>query len=40
MAPGVKNVLYKYLYNPEYVCAKYNVEAILSELDKHVKKAL
>lgn len=38
-APGVKNVLYKYLYNPEYVCAKYNVEEILSELDKHVKKA-
>lgn len=38
-APGVKNVLYKYLYNPQYVCAKYNVEEILSELDKHVKKA-
>jgi hypothetical protein len=38
-APGVKNVLYKYLYEPEYVCASYDVEAILSELDEHVKKA-
>lgn len=37
-APGVKKVLYKYLYDPNHVCVRYNVEAILRELDEHVKK--
>ena len=38
-APGVKNVLYKYLYDPDRVCTRYDVDEILRELDEDVKKA-
>ena len=35
--PAVKAVLLKYVYNPAVLCAPYNVEKIIAELDLHVR---